>query len=345
MTLGRPWLALVAVCSSCASAHAPAPARAPSTHPPSARRLAYPPARRVDAYDVLHGVRVSDPYRWLEDGASPEVQSWMRAEDDLAAAELAKIPVRDALAARMKELAHAGQRWAPQTFGARLFYQDREAGKDRAVVRCRDGTHGDRVLLDPDAWSTDHSLFLGNFWPSWDGTKVVYQVSRRNADAAVLRVIDVDTGRISQTDAIEGGEWPAVSWTPASDGFYYQWVTLDPAARADRFARAEGRFHRGATSSRTSSEAGRRTRSTSRTSATRIRRGACSPRGTLRASTPSLIAAMSTSGPPKARHAERSSQSISPARNEAPGRGSYWSDPTRPSRTSNFEAVASSCAT
>src|SRR5450756_3043739 len=44
----------------------------------------YPPTRTTTAADVLHGVTVPDPYRWLEDAKSPEVQAWMKAEDDLA---------------------------------------------------------------------------------------------------------------------------------------------------------------------------------------------------------------------------------------------------------------------
>ncbi|MGZ6989407.1 MAG: hypothetical protein ACXVH0_10650, partial [Thermoanaerobaculia bacterium] len=50
----------------------------------SAGRTPYPESRTVDVTDVLHGVSVKDPYRWLEDAKSPEVQAWMKAQDDLA---------------------------------------------------------------------------------------------------------------------------------------------------------------------------------------------------------------------------------------------------------------------
>src|SRR5262245_7575835 len=49
----------------------------------SARRLAYPPARRLDQIDLLHGVSVADPYRWLEDLDSPETRAWVAAENRL----------------------------------------------------------------------------------------------------------------------------------------------------------------------------------------------------------------------------------------------------------------------
>ena len=204
--------------------------------------FSYPPARRVHVKDTLHGVDVLDPYRWLEDGASAEVVDWMHAEDAFARDRLAKLPLRDALFSRMKELAFQEQQWAPEVFGGRLFHERRAADRERGVVYVRDGDE-DHALLDPDTWS-DKTLTLGNFWPSWDGKKIVYQVRKKNADAATLRVLDVDRRKVSDVDVIEGAEWPVVNWTPKSDAFYYQWVSPDPAARASRFERAEGRFHK-----------------------------------------------------------------------------------------------------
>jgi len=40
-----------------------------------------PPTRREDVVDVLHGVEVADPYRWLEDGDDPEVQAWLAEQN------------------------------------------------------------------------------------------------------------------------------------------------------------------------------------------------------------------------------------------------------------------------
>src|SRR4051812_10723209 len=52
----------------------------------------YPATRRGSDKDTLHGVDVPDPYRWLEDAKSDDVQKWMTAEDGYARAELAKLP-------------------------------------------------------------------------------------------------------------------------------------------------------------------------------------------------------------------------------------------------------------
>src|SRR5687768_15836657 len=88
-----------AVCSACAtSPEPPAPSAAPApvaVAPKVASKPAGPPAtRRDDAADILHGVRVEDPYRWLEDEKSPEVGSWMKSQDVHARTILSAYPQR-----------------------------------------------------------------------------------------------------------------------------------------------------------------------------------------------------------------------------------------------------------
>ncbi len=45
--------------------------------------LKYPKARKVDQVDNYHGVKVADPYRWLEEMTSPETKSWIDAQEEL----------------------------------------------------------------------------------------------------------------------------------------------------------------------------------------------------------------------------------------------------------------------
>ena len=44
------------------------------------------PARPV--VDLLHGVTLTDPYRWLEDGKNAEVQAWTKRQHDATVAWL-----------------------------------------------------------------------------------------------------------------------------------------------------------------------------------------------------------------------------------------------------------------
>src|SRR5438552_2869204 len=99
-------------------------ATTPPPSPPSAvARPAwaaeYPASRADDTKDVMFGAEVRDPYRWLEDVKSPEVQAWMKAQDDLTRSKLAAVPERAAIAARLKELFYVDSQSIPRTRGGR----------------------------------------------------------------------------------------------------------------------------------------------------------------------------------------------------------------------------------
>jgi prolyl oligopeptidase len=212
---------------------------------PAASPLAYPASRRVDQVDTIHGVRVSDPYRWLEDGQSAEVRAWSAAQDKVTRDYLSKLPEREAIASRLKELFYVESVGTPRHVANRWFFPRREAGHEKFAVYWREGRHGpDRVLLDPNAWSTDGSVSLGVWNVSYDGKTVAYSVKNNNSDEATLYVMDVASGKKSSVDVIEGAKYAWPSWTPKSDGFYYTHLPPEGAvATADRPGFAEVRFH------------------------------------------------------------------------------------------------------
>lgn len=173
----------------------------------------------------------------------------MHEEDDLARTQLAKFPAREEIARRLEELAHHEDRGLPVRVGGMLFYERRDADRDRGAVYVKGDADGiERVLLDPDAWAADKSLSLGDWVPSWDGKKVAYSVCVHNRDAGTLHVIDVGSGTVSQVDVIEGVENAYPQWTPNGDGFYYHKTPQDPALRAKRHELEDIRFHRLGTS-------------------------------------------------------------------------------------------------
>ncbi|MCU0686837.1 MAG: prolyl oligopeptidase family serine peptidase [Polyangiaceae bacterium] len=205
----------------------------------------YPPTRTSATTDRLHGVEVSDPYRWLEDAKVDEVKAWVDAQSAYTRAELDKLPERGAIAARLRELFYVDTLSAPLHRGSRYFYSRRHATKEKGIAYWREGKQGaEHVLFDPNGWSADGSVSLGGWRPSWDGKRVAFQEKRNNSDEATIFVLDVATGERSKVDVIEGGKYASPSWTPAGDGFYYTWVPTDPKVpTAERPGHATVRFH------------------------------------------------------------------------------------------------------
>lgn len=218
-----------------------------SASPPPGEPAApsYPPSRREDVTDVLHGVRLADPYRWLEQEKAPEVQAWMDAQDQHARAKLAALPEREAMEKRLTELFYFDAISAPAHYKGRYFYTRKHADKEKTVVYWRAGEKGaEQVLFDPNTWSADGTKGLGGWWPSWDGRYIAYNVKENNADEAVMHIFDLTTGK-DLPETIAGTKYSGASWTPDGKGFYYTWVPEigNEVTIADRPGFAEVRFH------------------------------------------------------------------------------------------------------
>ncbi len=208
--------------------------------------MAYPATRAESVVDTLHGVKVADPYRWLEDEKSSEVQAWMKAQDAFAREHLGRLPGRDALAKRFAELYYFDAVSPPAVRGNRFFFSRKHKDKEKSVVYWREGEQGpEKVLLDPNTWSPDGTVSLGTWAPSWDGKKVAFARRPNAADEAILHVLDVDTGTWSEVDVIDGAKYASVNWTPDGTAFYYEWLPTDPSIPvSERPGYTEFRLHR-----------------------------------------------------------------------------------------------------
>jgi len=205
------------------------------------------PATRTEAItDTVHGVKLADPYRWLEDEKREDVQAWMNVQDNYARAELGKLPGRAELAARLKELFYYDAISAPAHRKGRFFYTRKHADKEKTVVYWKQGEKGaEKVLFDPNTWSTDGSAGLGGWWPSHDGKYVAYAKKLNNSDETTTYIHDVAKGK-DLPDVIPGTKYSDASWTPDGTGFYYTWVpeVSDKVTIADRPGFAEVRYHK-----------------------------------------------------------------------------------------------------
>ncbi|PVU81936.1 S9 family peptidase [Cellulomonas sp. WB94] len=197
---------------------APAPAAAQLDLP------AYPSARRLDLVEDLHGHRVSDPYRWLEDASSPETAAWSDAQDALWAAYRGQAVPAGAmsqarLTARLQSLLGAGFVSAPAWRGDRQFTSRRSGDQEHAVVVVTDDA-GERVLIDPVQLDPAGTTTLDAWQPSKEGDLLAYQVSSGGTEESVLYVLDVLTGE--RVDGpIDRARYSPVAWVPGGESFYY----------------------------------------------------------------------------------------------------------------------------
>jgi prolyl oligopeptidase len=197
----------------------------------------YPPARREEFTEEIHGRLVADPYRWLEDADSEETRSWLAAQDALLAEYMAR-PERAGLAARITELLGAGAVGAPAWRGERRFFTRRAAGQEHAVLYTATPAGGERVLIDPMAIDETGTTTLDAWEPDHDGRLLAYQLSRGGDEESLLRVMDVATGE-DVDGPIDRCRYTEVAWLPGGKAFYYS-RRLAP----DEVPAGEEQYHR-----------------------------------------------------------------------------------------------------
>jgi prolyl oligopeptidase len=184
-------------------------------------RLIYPVAARGDHVDVYHGVKVADPYRWMEDIDAPQTRAWIRAENRLSADYLAGIPGRAAIAQRLARVWNY-ERWsAPERHGAYWFFTHNDGLQNQAAMMVSpDPDTAAHVLLDPNTLSSDGTIALREQAVSQDGRFLAYALSEAGSDWQTWRVRDVATGR-DLPDLLRWSKAGGGSWRADDSGFYY----------------------------------------------------------------------------------------------------------------------------
>ncbi|MBL9165379.1 MAG: S9 family peptidase [Planctomycetaceae bacterium] len=194
-------------------------------------KLKYPDTRRVDQIDDFHGVKVADPYRWLEDDArtSQEVAEWITAENKVTRAYLDAIPELPVIRKTLADMWNFERYSAPWQEGGRYFYSKNDGLQNQSVLYVADNYAGDgRVLIDPNKWSADGTVALGQTAVSDDGRLLAYTRQEAGSDWSNIHVIEVETGR-ELPDVLKWARHGNIVWNAAGDGFYYARYPEPPA--------------------------------------------------------------------------------------------------------------------
>jgi prolyl oligopeptidase len=195
-------------------------ARTTASPPPPRPAFPYPPAPRGDVVDDFHGVKVADPYRWLEALDSPETRAWVTAENRLTDAYFAQIPGKGARA-RLAELLRYEKFGLPRRRGGRYFWTHNDGKRDQSVLYAAPSLDGaPAALLDPNAISPDGSLALVGFSASSDGARIAYGLSIGGGDWLKWRLRDAATAK-DLPDELANIKYYRPSFTRGGEGIYY----------------------------------------------------------------------------------------------------------------------------
>ncbi len=185
--------------------------------------LKYPRTRKVEQTDVYHGVKVADPYRWLEEDVrkSPAVREWVAEENKVTFAYLESIPQREAIKKRLTEVWNYPKYSAPFKVGGKYFFSKNDGLQNQSVLYELDRLDGTpKVLLDPNTWSKDGTVALAGLAFTDDARLLAYGVAEAGSDWTYWKVKNVQDGKVLD-DEIRWVKFGGASWTHDDKGFYY----------------------------------------------------------------------------------------------------------------------------
>ena len=185
----------------------------------SAQKPQYPTTKKVEQFDTYHGVKVTDPYRWLEDEKSPEVARWVEEQNKVTFAYLGKIPYREQVRARLEKLFNYPKYGSPFRRGEYYFFSKNEGLQNQSVLYMQKGLDGTpEVLLDPNKFSAEGTTQLAGFTLSKNAKYASYCKAAGGSDWRDCYVMEVAT-RKQLPDELKWVKVSGMAW--AGDGFYY----------------------------------------------------------------------------------------------------------------------------
>jgi prolyl oligopeptidase len=206
----------------------------------SAANIPPPPATATgNDFDMLHSVKVPDPYRWLENANDPKVAAWSDAQNARTRAYLDSLATRAATKAEVTRLTKAS---SPSYYwvmarGSRVFamYSDPKFQQPMLVTMNASADPATRkALIDPNTLDPKGLTSIDWYVPSGDGTKVALSLSKNGSEDGTLHIYDAASGKEADKP-IAGVQYPTAggSMTFAKDGKGF-WYTRYPGADAPK---------------------------------------------------------------------------------------------------------------
>jgi prolyl oligopeptidase len=181
-----------------------------------------PPFSSVEPVtDVLHGVTVTDPYRWLENQESAQTRGWIEAQTQYARAYLDAIPGRERVHERIRELLDVETYDSIQNIGQRCFFRKRLSGQEQHCIFMREGSDGeDCLLVDPAQRGTGEHTAVKPLRVSPDGRLLLYEVKEGGERTGTFELLDIQS-RKTLPDVLSCGYLRGFAFAPDSRSFYY----------------------------------------------------------------------------------------------------------------------------
>ena len=175
---------------------------------------------KSDIVEDFYGVKVADPYRWLEDDDTDRTQNWIKGQNRMTEEYLNGIDFHDSVKERLEELFDYTKVSVPIKRGDRYFYFKNEGLKAQPILYYRDGIDGrENKIIDVNQLSEDGTAAITNIFPDPEGKKIAYSISKHGSDWQEVKIRNIETDQ-DYPEVIKWVKFTNIEWY-SEDGFYY----------------------------------------------------------------------------------------------------------------------------
>lgn len=201
----------------------------PASEPATSEKLTYPKTAKSDQVDDYFGVKVSDPYRWLENDTAEDVKKWVTEENKVTFGYLEKIPFRNKIKERLTDIFNYPKYSNPFRAGEYYFFSKNDGLQNQSVIYYQKGLDGKpEVFLDPNTMSSDGTAAVSLLGFSKDKKYVAYAINQSGSDWQTIYVMEVATKKL-MSDKLEWVKFSGASWK--NNGFYYARYDAPPKGK------------------------------------------------------------------------------------------------------------------
>jgi prolyl oligopeptidase len=171
--------------------------------------------------EIIHGIPVTDPYRWLEEQDSPRTREWIEQQRHYARTYLDQISGRDRIRERIREFLAVETYDSLQIVGNRYFFRKRLPDQEQPCIYMREGADGeDQLLIDPGARGTGKYTAVKPLRVSHDGRLLLYEVKEGGERTGTFELLELETRRRLH-DLLPRGYLRGFAFAPDCKSFYY----------------------------------------------------------------------------------------------------------------------------
>jgi prolyl oligopeptidase len=177
--------------------------------------------------ETLHGVTITDPYRWLEDQDSRRTRAWIDEQTRYARNYLDTIPGRQRIRERIREFLAVETYDSLQRAANRYFFRKRLPNQEQPCIYMREGADGeDRLLIDPSERQTGNFTAVKPLQVSPGGRLLLYEVKEGGERTGTFELLEIES-RKRLPDSLPRGYLRGLAFAPDGKSFFYVHEAVD----------------------------------------------------------------------------------------------------------------------